>query len=935
MTNHLRHNLLFLFALTVFSILSEKARGQQDCFDAINVCSSTYVQNTSYSGTGFEDEVPSGTSCLGNEEVNSVWYTFTATSSGSLEFQLNPLNPNDDYDFALYDLTNDSCTGISAGLNLPLSCNYSAGAGSTGLSSVGIGNNNGSSDSNQNQPINVQAGQVYALLICNFTASQNGYELNFSGSASIGDTEASTPDSVSTRTVCNPRDIYLFFDEPFDCSTISSDGSEVSVNGPSNCVVSSVSGIGCQQGYTDQIRIRLTDKIQVVGTYTITINSGSDGDSFSDGCGNEVIAGTSYQFEVLFIGPDVGIINIQHTSCGQSSGQAEANVTSGTPPYTYSWNTSPSQTTALATNLEPGAHRVTVYDENGCRDRATVIIENDSPLDLTAFTTTAVSCNGVSDGSAELIPAGGVTPYSILWQTNPAQNGQIATGLPAGEIIVSVTDDTGCEEIVEIDIPGPPPISLFTSITNPDCAAANGSATAIASGGTGNLSYEWNTVPVQTTETASNLSAGVFMVEVTDQNGCQQSSNVILTDNFAPNAAIESTVPDCGQSNGQATALVISGTDPYLFNWNTNPPQNTATASGLSEGDYFVTITDAAGCVQIIYVKIDAVPEPQLSAELTQPGCGMMDGEIAVEVTNGIEPFSFNWSSSSNNSSIEGGLAEGNYTVTLVDSSGCVVSETYDLSQLEPESQISTDSVCLGQQSSFSFTTNSGATSWVWDFGDGNSSTDQNPTHIYSNSGSQNITLTLEGGCMPDQVTGTTEVFEQPTADFTYSPEIPTTSTDVEFVTSGTGGTSFLWDFGDGSTETGPRPSHQYEVDGVYDVLLTVTDDNGCQDTTTITLEVLIAPVIFFPNAIIIEGTENNNHFQGYGIGVTSAELCVFDRWGTMIYYSADLNEIMSTGWNGKFNGTLVKQGAYPYKVKASFYNGSSFEKLGTVTVIR
>ena len=116
MEQSLRTTLLQSCLGVICLFMSSAVYGQQDCFDAISVCSNTYVQNTSFSGFGASQEVQPGVSCLGNGESNSAWYLFTVTSPGTLEFQLDPINPNDDYDFALYNLTNDSCSGIAAGI---------------------------------------------------------------------------------------------------------------------------------------------------------------------------------------------------------------------------------------------------------------------------------------------------------------------------------------------------------------------------------------------------------------------------------------------------------------------------------------------------------------------------------------------------------------------------------------------------------------------------------------------------------------------------------------------------------------------------------------------------------------------------------------------------------------------------------------------------
>ena len=923
----------FLATVALLLLANDSVFGQQDCFDAVFVCSNSFVQNNSFSGTGIEDEVPSGTSCLGNGEVNSVWYTFTATVGGNLLFQLDPLSAGDDYDFALYNLTNDSCSGIMSGLNQPISCNYSADPGATGLSTGASGNQNGSSGSNQNAPVAVQVGQTFALLISNFTASQSGYELNFSGSASIIDNNAGQIESISLEGQCNPNRVRVYFTDQFVCSSLAGNGSDLSITGPGGVTIASATAISCSGGTTNQLWLNFTDNLQAVGTYTVTLNSGSDGNTLLDGCGNEMVSGTSFQFEVMFIGPEVNIINVVSSDCGLDNGSATATVTAGTPPYTFNWNSSPSQNTATASGLGPRVYRVEVTDANGCKTRELVTIANNNPISVAIGAVTGVSCHGASDGSAQVLPTG-ISPFTFEWDTDPVQTGPIATNLPGGNIDVIVTDDTGCEQEVTVNIPQPAQINVPITIVNPDCGIANGSATVNATGGNGGFSYQWDTNPTQTTATATGLGVGVYSVTVTDMNGCNRSANVILADNFAPNATIENRIPDCGQGMGQATALATSGPGPFSYSWNTNPPQNTATATDLVVGDYFVNITDANGCTQIINVKIDSILPPEVVVDVILPSCGQADGTATATSTGGWEPYTYSWSSSANASALETGLADGNYTVTVTDSTGCTDTETFSLEQLPPISDFTFTNVCLGEEMTFEPTTTSGAVAWSWDLGNGNMSDQQNPTLTYAAPGEYEVTVIFGGGCMNDTATHTVSVFAPPTASFVVEPQMVTTRTDANFVYTGTGGTEFLWNLG-GQISTDQRPQYTFPEEGLYDISLMVTDANGCTDTITQTIEVMLQPVIYLPNAFMPQGTPANSRFKAYGIGVVAAELSIFDRWGTLIYFSDDMNEILNSGWDGNYKGEAAPQDAYPYKLKASFYNNTSFEKLGTVTLVR
>lgn len=933
----LKSYLIFvLIALAVFN--ASESHGQQDCFDAIKVCDQSFTQANAYAGTGAVSEIPSGSSCLGNGESNSVWYVFTIISAGDLTFQLTPNVATDDYDFAVYDLTTDSCAGIVNGTNTPVSCNYSATTGATGLSNGATQTTAGSSDPNQNAPLSVSVGQTFALMVSNFTSSQSGYQLDFAGTASIVDQNPPSVESIDLGGQCSPTQVFLELNEPIACNTVQFSGGDFSISGPQAVSIQTATAINCNsEGFSTTVRLTFDVPLGTAGSYSIIATAGVGGSTVEDFCGNQISPGPLISFPVVEPGPVISFANLVNTQCGASNGGATIDITGGAAPYNISWSTGSNQNQTTHNSLGPGTYFVTVGDQNGCTANESFEIINSNPLLITPQNVVGVTCNSSTDGSAEVTIGSGSGDYTITWNTTPEQYGISASSLSGGNVLVTVLDNvSGCEVSQNVSIPQPSSIAIPITSVQPGCGASDGEATANPSGGNGNFSYSWNTTPPQNTPTATGLPAGVYQVTVTDDQGCSESNTVVLTDDNPPAANLVSSLPDCnGQGTGQATALATSGASPFTYAWSTVPPQVGATATGLVEGDYYVTITDATGCVQIINVKIDTVETPIINETITQPSCGMSDGEIEVDVTHGIQPLSYSWSPSMNTSNIESGLADGSYMVTVTDSIGCTVAETFELTQLPPVSEIEVNSVCFGEEMSFSFTTTSGATAWEWDFGDGTTSTDANPTHTFSTYGDFDVSLSLTGGCLPDDLTQTATVFEPPTAAFITDPEIPTTRDEVAFVYTGNGGNSFTWDLGDGTSFTDSRPVHQYPEAGTYDVFLGVVDANGCEDTLTQTIEVLQEPVVYLPNAFIPEGTLENSRFRGYGIGVVSAELSVFDRWGTMVYYSNDIGEILTSGWDGTFKGKPAKQGAYAYKLKSSFYDGNEFQKLGTVTLIR
>jgi len=227
------------------------------------------------------------------------------------------------------------------------------------------------------------------------------------------------------------------------------------------------------------------------------------------------------------------VVTTTHTNgCHDgNSGTATANATGATTPYTYSWNTTPVQTTQTATGLAPGSYTVTVTGANGATQTASATITQ--PTVIAAHISAQVNtlnCYGDKSGSATVSASGGTPAYTYSWNTTPVQTAATATGLGAGTYTVTVTDANGCTQTATTAAITQPTVITagISAYTNASGGANNGSATASASGGTPYYSYSWNTSPVQATQTATGLGAGTYIVTVTDANGCTQTANAII-----------------------------------------------------------------------------------------------------------------------------------------------------------------------------------------------------------------------------------------------------------------------------------------------------------------------------------------------------------------------------------------------------------------------
>lgn len=328
-------------------------------------------------------------------------------------------------------------------------------------------------------------------------------------------------------------------------------------------------------------------------------------------------------------------------SCfGGNNGSATVTASDATAPYTYSWNTTPVQTLATANGLLAGTYNVTITDANGCLTSSSVTLTEPEGITAVILDQTNVFCSGSSTGSATVGTTGGTMPYSYSWNTTPIQTSATAINLALGTYIVTVTDDNGCSTTQQVIITEPNGIvTSIDSQINVGCFGENtGSATITATGGTGSLSYAWDTVPVQNTLTATGLTAGIYNLTVTDDNGCTKVETITITQPAAVlSALIASSVNvSCfGGNNGSATLSASGGTAPYTYVWDTTPAQTTTSITGLIAGIYHATVTDTNNCITQATVTITQPDELQTAINLiTNITCyGTATGAISISVT--------------------------------------------------------------------------------------------------------------------------------------------------------------------------------------------------------------------------------------------------------------------------------------------------------------
>ncbi|MCF8257861.1 MAG: PKD domain-containing protein [Flavobacteriales bacterium] len=243
------------------------------------------------------------------------------------------------------------------------------------------------------------------------------------------------------------------------------------------------------------------------------------------------------------------------------------------------------------------------------------------------------------------------------------------------------------------------------------------------------------------------------------------------------------------------------------------------------------------------------------------------------------------------------------------------------------------------------------AFSYRWNFGEPGGSVNADPVWIFENPGDFSVTLvaTGAGGCT-DSITYSdiVSVYANPVADFEYTSVLePVPAGIVAFTNTSTPSwAENTWQFGDGGTSFNNPASHQYDFFGNKLVTLSIIDANGCVDTIMRYVSVDFFGTLYVPNAMVVGDPDPQaSIFLPKGRGLLNYRCMIFDKWGTKVWESTALeNGQPAEGWDGRYRGESVPQGAYVWKIDGMFTNGEvwegqskdgSFYQAGTVTVIR
>jgi gliding motility-associated-like protein len=357
------------------------------------------------------------------------------------------------------------------------------------------------------------------------------------------------------------------------------------------------------------------------------------------------------------------------------------------------------------TNLAAGTHTVTITDSVSCTRTFTYTVPPASVI-TSSISATNVTCFGNCNGTATVLNiVGGTAPITITWNDPASQVGNFATNLCGGTYTATITDHSGCQAYDTISIISPSAINPNTVVTNPACGQCNGNITVTPSGGNGPVyTYTW-TSPPSNGSSLSNICAGPYQVNITDNLGCTQTFQIPVSSSGAPTLTLTSTNVACNTTcSGSATVTASGGLAPYTYTWpNVTPVSTSSVVSALCSNTttpYFVQVKDSLGCIATQTVTITAPQSFTVTNTNVSPSCTVCNGSITVTVI-GSSNYSYLWGINAGSATTPtvGGLCAGIYVVVVTDNvSGCTQTTTITLNNNAGPTLnvVQTNATCFG-----------------------------------------------------------------------------------------------------------------------------------------------------------------------------------------------------------------------------------------------
>ena len=602
------------------------------------------------------------------------------------------------------------------------------------------------------------------------------------------------------------------------------------------------------------------------GTYVVEVNDGSSSISMNVTLTEPtaVVPVISTHIDVSCFGMNDGSIIVD--------GAGGTNTGSG---YTYSIDNGPFTTNNFFTNLSGGVYTIIVRDELDCEGITTVIIIE--PSDLLSFVSseTEIDCNGNNNGQVVIGSIGGTPNYLYSFDGGAYSTNNIFSNISQGVYAVATVDLNNCEHTFSLTITEPSAIQFnLTSQTNLNCFGdEDGLIEVSGQGGTGNLEYQINGQGYQSSNLFTNLSGGIYNLEVSDENGCVESLSVTITEpsELFVELTNQNNVPCFGGNTGSVTINTNggAGTPSITFN-GTAATGNPVTFENLEAGTYPVVVTDGNNCSVSSSVEITENPEITLAITNAQNILcnGENNGLIEAQSVGGSGNFTYflNSVSQGTNNTFTN-LQSGTYTIESIDDAGCSAIEVVQITEpviLEGQISQQTNLDCFGENNGSIVINGLGGTGTLqYTLG-----SETNTTGQFNNliAGNYTISILDENNCVTSVQADITQP-DQLISSVGSQQNINCFGGNNGSVTiNSSGGIGTISVDLDGTVLTGNEVTFNSLAAGSYPVI--VTDGNNCQVTSTVEITASLPVELTIINAQNINcNGEGNGEIEVQGNG--------------------------------------------------------------------
>ncbi len=579
----------------------------------------------------------------------------------------------------------------------------------------------------------------------------------------------------------------------------------------------------------------------------------------------------------------------------------------------------------------------------------------------------------VCKGTDSIAVAGtAVNVNSVLWTTNgtgtfsPNDTSLSAYYIPSaidtvlGTVTLSLESvNSGlCNEVSDnllLTFTVPLSVNFGSSLACENQAVNFTDSTVVYAGGIASWYWEFGDGDVDNNQNPSHtyLTAGTYTVTLTVESnlGCSYSTTKNTTVFASPTAGFASTSSCYLDEVVFADTSIANEGALVSWNWNfgdtiTSNIQNPTHTYGNS-GNYMVslTVSNSNNCSATASNTVNVYAKP-ISNFAYAYNCvdGLVSFTDASSTDNDTINF-WNWNFGDGSVSTEQNpdytFADvGAQTVYLISgtSANCSDTITKQVYLQSITANFNFNAKCLYDSVSFtdlSYANGDTISTYLWIFDDGNTSSDKNPSHLYSTADDYTVSLVAEtnSGCK-DTISKQVETYPVPTASFDYTADKYEVNEIVTFTDMSEGANNWQWSFGDGITVTIQNPQHIFNTADTYTIIQAVSNEYGCVDTADATITINDAIFIYppkLPTAFSPNGDDMNDIFYPRGGPFKSVDFRVYDSWGNAIYSTTTIGE----GWDGTYKGVEQKVGVYVWTLKAVTIDGEEYIKRGDVTLIR